>query len=552
MLLKSEMKLNYYSDFRLPAYNSHQATGANLESETMGRFDPMNSVLYLKDDIATALDTRGELPHSSVEEPGSPVSLSFATYLHEIIHWWQHVGSTAGFIYSLGIPTQSLATAKYVYEARRQIAKPFIDNVSQKIPLDHPAWLAVLRWSEAEFGATLMYSPRTATATLKANPNFYESLGHSVLSLYIQTMAALASTFDQSYLGLPNPLPWFDQYEHFARTGKPCFSPNEIIELPLGLHELFEAQARLSELQYRALTYKQMTWAEAKAGGWLSKEYGRAFKLFLELSGLPEPESLFDSQVYLFLLLCDIAVNPEEGYPGDVLDDGHFVYRTHPGIRFMKLCRLVSKEPGAMPFVETLSLKGYEAACEILCSKAGWATPVQIGEHILSLMDHMSGMEELLAQDEAGDYGVMDVPIRFHFMRHRAFLESKVSAPHFFCWPAAFLAVPDNPGHDVEPIQELLSWHLPPFLTDSLNAGVSAHNLPQMEADKRSKFVSDYFSTQVLYDLVRQWISLLGPFSLSYPWKPKMSAEDEETLRHRFKVNFDIEMTEIEMTENRF
>jgi hypothetical protein len=36
---------------------------------------------------------------------------AFSTYLHETIHWWQHVGSTAGFLLSLSYlrrPTQTI------------------------------------------------------------------------------------------------------------------------------------------------------------------------------------------------------------------------------------------------------------------------------------------------------------------------------------------------------------------------------------------------------------------------------------------------------------
>ena len=42
---------------------------------------------------------------------GSQISfeqvLAFSTYLHETIHWWQHIGSTAGLMLSLSHPVQS-------------------------------------------------------------------------------------------------------------------------------------------------------------------------------------------------------------------------------------------------------------------------------------------------------------------------------------------------------------------------------------------------------------------------------------------------------------
>jgi hypothetical protein len=33
-----------------------------------------------------------------------------STYLHETVHWWQHIGSTYGFILSLNYPVQSHCT----------------------------------------------------------------------------------------------------------------------------------------------------------------------------------------------------------------------------------------------------------------------------------------------------------------------------------------------------------------------------------------------------------------------------------------------------------
>ena len=34
---------------------------------------------------------------------------AFSTYLHETIHWWQHIGSTCGFMLSLSYPLQTHA-----------------------------------------------------------------------------------------------------------------------------------------------------------------------------------------------------------------------------------------------------------------------------------------------------------------------------------------------------------------------------------------------------------------------------------------------------------
>ena len=40
-------------------------------------------------------------------EIGFERTQAFSTYLHETIHWWQHIGSTHGLMLSLSYPTQA-------------------------------------------------------------------------------------------------------------------------------------------------------------------------------------------------------------------------------------------------------------------------------------------------------------------------------------------------------------------------------------------------------------------------------------------------------------
>ena len=429
------MKLDYYNDFRTPVFHASSVTSLEkLKDNLMGQFDPLWGGLLLRDDILKDLDhQQGKLARSSLEKPGTPLLLPFSTHLHEYIHWWQHIGTTSGFIYGLSISVQALATTAYLIECGQQVSKPIIHNITNKLPVEHPSWLAALRWSEIEYGATFMFSPRTVIYLLKT-AKFYESIGHSMLLLYLNSIAALARIVDRDYHGLPPALDWIDLYESFIQTVKPGFSPLEIIDVPLGMKELQEAQARLSELQYLDLSYQPISWAELKKGKKLSGIYGAALNYYFKHSNLSEPTSVHDPKINLFLLLCDIALNPDEGYPNPISNDGNFVYRTHPGIRFMKLCKILSENQEVLKILENLSLKSYEAVCEIFCRKAGWATPIEVFERVLSLFAKIEGLEELNSKEDSGDFGEMDVPLWFFLSQHRSFLETKSQVPHFFCW----------------------------------------------------------------------------------------------------------------------
>lgn len=302
------------------------------------------------------------------------------------------------------------------------------------------------------------------------------------------------------------------------------------------MKELQEGQARLSELQYLDLSYQPISWAELKNSEKLSGIYGAAMNYYFKHSNLSEPTSVHDPKINLFLLLCDIALNPDEGYPNPISNDGNFVYRTHPGIRFIKLCKILSENQEVLKILENLSLKSYEAVCEIFCRKAGWATPMEVFEQILTLFARIGGLDELNSKEDSGDFGEMDVPLWFLLSQHRSFLETKSQIPHFFCWSGSFLCFKEN-NTEAACAQELLSWHLPPFM-GTLDKGINTANLPQMTEDLRTKFINNYFATQVQYDLVRQWISKHGDFVFRYQWKPEINDGEMESCLNNFKLNF--------------
>lgn len=45
----------------------------------------------------------------------------FSTYLHETIHWWQHIGSTCGLMLSLSYPAQTHANLNHLRRFIEQV-----------------------------------------------------------------------------------------------------------------------------------------------------------------------------------------------------------------------------------------------------------------------------------------------------------------------------------------------------------------------------------------------------------------------------------------------
>lgn len=120
---------------------------------------------------------------------------------------------------------------------------------------------------------------------------------------------------------------------------------------------------------------------------------------------------------------------------------------------------------------------------------------------------------------------------------------SKSQCPHFFCWPGVFLTFEEE-NEQTDAIQNLIGAHMPPFQSSSLEAGVDTLNL-QLDHQAKERFVSDYFATQVLYDLARQWISSPGEFSLEYQWKGILSLQERKTLKDRFYATFGLKLDDI-------
>ena len=84
-----------------------------------GLYSTTEFVLRLSPRIHELVDamTRGETDGYSADE----LYTAYSTYLHETIHWWQHVGSTAGLILSLCYPAQCVANIEVLGDVVRLV-----------------------------------------------------------------------------------------------------------------------------------------------------------------------------------------------------------------------------------------------------------------------------------------------------------------------------------------------------------------------------------------------------------------------------------------------
>ena len=72
-----------------------------------GLYNSFQFVLRLSPEIHRRI---AHLPTGITTRPVDPETIqAFSTYLHETIHWWQHIGSTMGLLLSLTYPAQAHA-----------------------------------------------------------------------------------------------------------------------------------------------------------------------------------------------------------------------------------------------------------------------------------------------------------------------------------------------------------------------------------------------------------------------------------------------------------
>lgn len=509
-----------------------------------GQFDPRTLVLLLSRDLAPDLDSKGgALPEYSIESGPTAAQRSYSTHLHETIHYWQSIGSTAGFLLSLGESTATFAALDDLKAAGHR-QKPVLDTLDPHTDHSDPAFRACILWTDVIHGCAVLDDPAQAVAFLENRSDGFVSVGHSLLSLCSSTASSLAEAFDPGQSGLVDSSSWQEAYEEFVRKGSSGFEPGSYMQIPIGLRDLAEGQARISEIQHRNLTQEALSWADVRSRGWLAGVYGKAFDTFLHFSGFSEPESPRDNPVNLFLLLCDIALNPAVGYAAAIDPAQEFVHDFHPGIRFIRLCRAIAKDPSLTEGPEMPSLDAYETLSRKISERLGWLPPTEVARTLLTRWEKAARGDELADQHYTRNYGA-DPHRRFVIGEHRNFLDTRVQIPHFFCWPAWQHLIFEGEGEYASTIDQVLRWHRPPFTAEE-GRGVTTVEIARLKPEEQGAFVASYFGAHAIYDLTRQWIEEPDAFRWNrFAWKSPLPARDIEWLEERFAETYGLRIDEI-------
>lgn len=371
----------------------------------------------------------------SEASPGVSPARSFeqiqamSTYLHETMHWWQHIGSTYGFILGLNYPIQTHAVAGTLKDLIRSagfkksvLQHSTLLGTSRMPDVDSPAGRAniiVNNHYDLELFRAFTLGPAMAKQAI--DKPLFEAVGHALNMTYGHTLHTLGMTVDSSFSAVPNPDVWQDGFRKLRQEKVPGYFYGSPIELwEIGAHDIFEGQARFAQIQY--LFYgsnKKISWQDFANLGMLDGIYVRAFNSFLAGTESQWPARVDDPLVGLFLLVCDMAINPGSGFPFPVQPFFEsFITDVNPGARFMMLNRIIAlKLPKLKNAIHNHTREEYESVTSALSEVIIDYPPLMIAAHFSKWFTSTGPLASLRKQYENYQFQPMNYVIG-HLFAH--------------------------------------------------------------------------------------------------------------------------------------
>lgn len=505
----------------------------------LGLYHPTQYVLRLSYSVHKLVDSATE---KKIKDITWEEFQAFSTYLHETVHWWQFIGSSIGFMLSMGYPAEAHANVKALQKlAQSNARKPLI------------------KWAEAEmFGGKDHKTPDIANANTVTNntldlafyrtiitnatnikkiakANYFESKGHAFNVAYNATLNILRGMFDPYSTFLPNPDDWHDEFEKLkieCKTGFFYGSPIHIY--PTSGLDIIEGQARFIQLQFLSSVSKnKISIVEVDNDGYLNGVYGNAFRLFLKTTNSDTPELIDSPIVALFLLICDISLNPTEGFPKAVTNSERFLETTDCNYRFLALCKAVKENSYLKEYIKDYSKKEYLEVAQVLTSHCGFEHPYEIPILISEWKKQRSTIQELLRQQENFDYDPASISIRVLFSHFLVFNLDKLEAPQFFCWAGKHLAS----NQDSESYKRIWLKNLSLYSDGAEDQTILPRLFEGKPVENIKKTFNAFYAENLVYNISQQWVAAHGPFQYSFSWLTER--EDPEIVKNKANELFE-------------
>lgn len=490
-------------------------------AEIRGWYQPRNLVVSLAKDVDETLKT-----YDGTSRPSNKVKNAFATYLHETIHWWQHVGTTSGLFMTLSLPAQAHVNQKHFESLASAfgLKKPLFDYLRyfEVSHLEEQKLLNVItnNWHDMYFSRMLLCDPRAASEFI--NDPVYESQAHAHLIHFSSILSNIESS-SKGFKFQEASKRWMKLYDELKKSKTPDFYYGSSVRLPkIGIVDIMEGHARFCDLQYRSYSGNDSTLDGYLQDGYLSERYFIAFKFFLDTTGLAWPTYVTDQTINLFLFVCDYALNTPYPYPFDPIDKFEQINELFsPGVRFLKVCSLLKKQDVKTEAYQLSATPGAEAyaALDILFSELLYYPSIKSLylklKELIDLGGDKIDFEEAFSRCE---YTGVNIFTRFVMSHHHEFIKCRIMTPHFLCWPSSFATTAVSSESDFNAFSKFFKQHDPPLVLDN-NQVVKVSKTYITQESKAPELLNDLLSFFVIYDLTDKLIKDRGEFDFEqYRW----------------------------------
>lgn len=520
-------------------FSSH----GNRNLAAKGSYNTLDFVVRLRPDIHKILEDQGG-KFSMRECESWDAAQAFSTYLHETIHWWQHVGTSAGLMLSFLQPAHAHMNRRLLNDVlvKHGPVKPLLglaDKLLNAEQQDGSLNAVLNNWHDLNFFLRLAINPTGTIEHVVADP-YFESVGHSYRMAIGAASWLIASTVDPHYEALPHPRDWEADMEVLRKSETQGFYFGSPVDTPpLGLQEILEGQACFSQLQYLyGGSGGSLSWEDFRNRGMLHGVYVRAFEVFLEFAGEEWPATVDDPVVGLFLLICDGALSPSEGLFLPMTDPSSLIWSTDPGMRFIFLCRS-AKEEGVLfkRSIQTYSADEYWQVSQRLSDLLLSPSPKQIAEAISQYSETHPAWIQLMEEDRTFKYREENFPIRVLLGRFTRVQVDKLKYPQFFCWPGMCLNSFRSPLES-DVVISLFNEHQALFL-DRADRDVYPRLVLGKDEATLQRLLDDFFMWVSTYEMTRQWLVEDGSFDYDYGWLTSKftKADIKGWVDHNFKIS---------------
>ncbi len=505
-----------------PLFDEAESFNACLNSH--GLYNSFQFVLRLSPEVHRKIKAFHNQGVKTIDGTSFENFQAYSTYLHETIHWWQHIGSTFGFIQSLIYPTQTYMNLSHAKDFISQIGKfksiiCWLEKKSSTAPVEHQQIANIItnNYFDTEFFRLMMHSPSFVNKVI--NTPFFESQGHSAFITYGNVINLLERSIDieRDQSVFPKYDSWSDYFKELRDEKVDGYFYNGKVFVPkIGALHILEGQARFSQMQFlSSVLLHEVSFDFFKNEGMLFGQYIEAFNFFLEKIKKSYPEKLNDPIVSLFLLVCDLSLNPGEGFPLELRIDRNFIKSIDPGIRFLSFTDLISKNVDEyLKYLNNLDRREYFTLGNLLCEKCGFYTPSVVMRKILDWKESCPNIREVLRESENFEYQPLNLPIRILLSHFIKFTEDKFKFPEFFCWPGIHKV-----GESVKPeYMDVFNRNLALFVDHPVKHGIYTGFKSEVNKETEKRIIESFYQNNVAYNLFRHWITSKDDFEYEYTW----------------------------------